>query len=712
MQKPGWNIAPLPKNEPERLAELFNYQIIDTLPEVVFDRLTRMAAQHFKTPIALVSLIDEHRQWFKSNYGIDAKETPRDVAFCAHVILQDGVMVVPDTTADPRFAGNPLVTDNPDIRFYAGAPLKTKNGFKLGTVCVIDRVPHADFTEEQKQELADFAAIAVDEMELRIVIKKVKEDLESLKLTQKALEEARAKAELSTYEKSQFIASISHELRTPMNGILGMIYLLSDTHLDKVQTEYIETISHSAQNLLLLINDVLDLSKIEAHELILEKTPFDIKTSFSQTIKLLIPLAKIKGIKLLYSIDPQIPEIILCDPSRFAQIVTNLVGNAIKFTDEGEVQATLRYDVANNSIYCEIKDTGIGIPENKRDAIFEKFVQGDAHITQKYGGTGLGLTITKQIIVMLGGNIQYESKEKIGSRFWFTIPITLPEHDTSYDSNKTLSIVHSKRINAQDARVLIAEDHPINRLFLINLLKKFGFKKIEVAENGIEVMKKIQQNTEKYDAVFMDCKMPEMDGYETTVMIRKLETESGNNTHVPIIAMTANAMTGDREACFQVGMDEYVSKPIQPLLFKEILSRWFIFFSDTEALSLTSKPTSASVPIDFRRLEMVTETATEKTMLLELFFSLANDTVANMQNSRRNTEFTYWQNAAHSLKGSAANLGMNTLSELCQMAEDSADMNYDKRTELLQQIREEIDHIKAYIAGSFPLPLSTQSAIC
>ena len=281
-----WKKASPPACEADRLAELHHYQVLDTPPEIAFDRLTRLVARHFNMPIALVSLIDRERQWFKSRYGLDAQETPRDVAFCAHAITQNDVMVIHDATQDSRFAGNPLVVGAPTIRFYAGAPLTTKSGHKLGTICIIDHIPHPEFTEEQKKELAELSFIVIDEMELRLTARQAQQHIENLNMTQKALEEARQKSELIMQEKSQFVATISHELRTPMNGILGMAYLLTNTPLNRTQQEYIDTINHSAQNLLLLINDVLDISKIEAGGLKIEHKPFDIKNDFIQTIKL------------------------------------------------------------------------------------------------------------------------------------------------------------------------------------------------------------------------------------------------------------------------------------------------------------------------------------------------------------------------------------------------------------------------------------------
>ena len=701
MPSVSWKPAPLPENEPERLAELVNYHILDTPTEIVFDRLTRMAARRFDMPIALVSLVDKDRQWFKSRYGLDATETPRDLAFCAHVILQDDVMVVHDTTADPRFAGNPLVTGKPDIRFYAGAPLTTSNGYKLGTVCVIDRVPHPEFSEEHKKELAELAAIAVDEMELRLAVKKMRDDLQSLDEARRGLEQAREKAEHATQEKSQFIANISHELRTPMNGILGMAYLLADTSLDKTQRDYIETINHSARNLLLLINDVLDMSKIDAKELILEKTPFDIKTGFAQTVNLLKPLALNKGIALVCTADSALPANVIGDPGRFSQIITNLVGNAVKFTEEGKVEASLRYDAASQTVCCEITDTGIGIPENKREAIFEKFVQGDVSITQKYGGTGLGLTITKQLVTMLGGEIGFDSKEREGSRFWFTLPVTLPDYKAGQNRHAAASAPEAGYIDVRGARVLIAEDHPVNQIFLVALLKKFGFTAVDVAENGLEAMERMRNNA--YDVVFMDCKMPGQDGYATTRQIRERERLSETYAHIPIIAMTANALSGDREVCFEAGMDEYLSKPLQPDQLKEALKRWFTFPSGANIAPLArAHVKNAMPPMDFGRLDIVAETDGDKAELMALFFRLAGEFAGTMENSRRSEEFVQWKNAAHGLKGSSANMGMAGLVELRRQAEKAHVLTYDQRTLLLARIRDEIAHIRHYFSQQYP----------
>ena len=451
----------------------------------------------------------------------------------------------------------------------------------------------------------------------------------------------------------------------------------------------------------------------------LDKAPFLIKPCVEQTINLLKPLAKKRGNILLSHVAGNVPAEIIGDRGRFSQIITNLIGNALKFTEWGKVEVVLRYDQEKNFIHCEVKDTGIGIPTNKQHKIFERFTQGDPSITQKYGGTGLGLAITKRLVVMLGGEIDFESEENVGTRFWFTLPVVpdclfnreaAPPLSTSSSPN---AIALPQRMEARMGHILIAEDHPVNQLFLIALLKKFGFAMIDVAENGLEAMKKIRQKAEgwkahPYNIIFMDCKMPEQDGYETTRQIRAYESKTDHHAHTPIIAMTANAMAGDREICFAAGMDEYISKPLSPEHLKEILKKWFVFPEEAATIPVATVEHNAP-PLDFSRLSMVTKTDKGKAEFLALFFSLTRKSLDAMQATLHNNDFPQWQHAAHSLKGASANMGMTRLERLCFQAEQAVDITALERDALLQLIKRELEYIKTYLRQSHPHLLREES---
>lgn len=918
-------IACMSKEE-MRLKALARYEILDTLPEREFDDLTLLAAQICATPIALVTLLDGERQWFKAKVGTDLSSTPRKIAFCDYTIGQQNLLEVPDARKDERFAENPLVQGKPHIQFYAGAPLITPDGYCLGTLCVIDQVPR-NLTPEQRTALEALARQVVTQLELRKNLREVEsavvqlarregelaaseqkyrslieaakdavigadmngriiswnggaetifgfqakeilgeevtriiparfrqahlggmarmqqtgrstmagqtvelvglhkaghefpieisisswqqgEDLKftsiirditerhqtqeiknrfSADLAKKVTERTReleisenrfkelansmpqivwtakpdgildyyndrwydftgferdgsgdgswlpimpeqdgkrclevwyesvrtgepydieyrfwdrkteqyrwhlgralavrdangniikwygtctdihdlknaqrdaAEATEASQLKSEFLANMSHEIRTPINGVMGMAGLVLDTPLSEEQSDYVQAIQRSAEGLLGIINDILDFSKIEAGRLDFESTDFSLAELLTDTVQTMNYSAKLKGLVLELEADGLKHSVFRGDSGRIRQVLTNLIGNAIKFTKEGRVaiRASSAQLDGTERVRFEIEDSGIGIPAQALNRIFDAFTQADSSMTRRFGGTGLGLSISHKLVDLMGGEIGVRSDQGKGSTFWFELPMIRGE-----------GVPLAERIIKADVptrplkgRILVAEDNIINQRVAVKMLEKMGLRTHAVT-NGHEALDALRAMP--FDLVLMDCQMPELDGYGATRIIRT--SESLGAKEIPVIAMTANALVGERELCLAAGMNDYVSKPVNTDLLRQALQKWLPQAKDTEVYALNVKAVDRLLTIG------ESEGLTLFADLMEIFRKTFPPMVEKMAEAVLKGDSRTLRLEAHSLKSSCATLGAEYMAGICQELEDT-----------------------------------------
>jgi signal transduction histidine kinase/ActR/RegA family two-component response regulator len=501
-------------------------------------------------------------------FGVMAQDSQGQVIWQnpAQIKLQASLLEIPLAGSDPINHHERLFEQN-TLRALAGELVRSE----ISMVVNGEEKTFLTLTAPVQDGSTGLGAIGVhvDITDRTRIERDLQQAKEAALLAAQQAEQAARVAEAANQAKSKFLAMMSHEIRTPMNAVIGMTELLLASPLSPQQREFVETIRLGGDTLLSIINDILDFSKIESHHLELEFHPVQLRTCLQEVLDLLAPKAVEKELALRLNLEAQVPDWIVGDVTRLRQILVNLLSNAIKFTPAGavevQVQTHSRPESPTHTLLFSVRDTGIGISSEQMKRLFQPFTQGDSSMTRRYGGTGLGLVISKQLCELMGGRLWVESQVDHGSTFFFTLPAqSFTPPAPAYPASPM--VLDQQVANPLPLRIMVADDNPVNQTVILRILERLGYQ-ADVASNGVQVLHLLHQHS--YDLVLMDVQMPEMDGLSTTQQIRQ-QWSNGPK----IIALTAEAIAGDREKCLAAGMDDYLSKPIRLEDLQAVLQRW------------------------------------------------------------------------------------------------------------------------------------------